>query len=58
MQSGYMKVLGTEFATAKVLGDILKTSDEGKICAVVLLDFSKGFDLVNCQLLSASFLYF
>lgn len=53
MQSGYRKAHGTGSAMANVLDDILKAYDEGKTSALVLLDFSKAFDLVNHRLLCA-----
>lgn len=37
----------------EVLDDVLESSDESKISELVLLDFSKAFDLYNHQLLSA-----
>lgn len=56
MQLGYRNAHGTRSVMAKILEDIVKAYDVGKISALVLLDLSKTFDLVNPRLLCAKLL--
>nr|CAI5830646.1 unnamed protein product [Callosobruchus analis] len=56
-QSGYRKRYSTSTVMIKIVDDILTACDEGKMTALVLLDFSKVFDLVNRSFLYAKFQY-
>ena len=46
-QSGYRKNHSTETALLKIQNDILQSLDQNCIVALVLLDVSAAFDLVN-----------
>jgi len=50
-QSGYRVGHSTETALIRVCDDIRKAMDDRKITVLVLIDFSKAFDLVNHTLL-------
>lgn len=51
VQSGFRTGYSCTTALLKVTDDILTASDEGKITALVLLDYSKAFDTVNHDIL-------
>lgn len=54
-QSGFRSHHSCTIALLHVTDDLLKTTDEGKLSILVLLDYSKAFDIVN-QSLSLSIL--
>nr|CAI5840082.1 unnamed protein product [Callosobruchus analis] len=57
IQSGFRKDHSTSTALVNILDDLLKSCDEGRLSALVLLDFSKAFDLVDHRLLCAKLKY-
>lgn len=50
-QSAYKQHHSTETVIISIVNDILRTLDEGKVCALVLLDMSAAFDTVDHDLL-------
>lgn len=54
-QSGFRQDHSCTTALLKVSDDILKASEDNKISALVLLDFSKAFDTLQHQLLTGIF---
>ncbi len=50
-QSGFKSCHSTESALLRVLNDIMLTTDSGQFTALVLLDLSSAFDLVNHDIL-------
>ena len=52
-QSGFRSNHSCSTALLKVTDDILSVSDNKKLTALVLLDYSKAFDRLNHQLLLA-----
>jgi Reverse transcriptase (RNA-dependent DNA polymerase) len=48
-QSGFRRGRSTTTALLKVTDDLLRASDERLLSILVLLDFSKAFDSVNCD---------
>lgn len=55
LQSGFRQFHSTGTALLKIIDDIRIDTDSSKATILVLLDFSKAFDTVNHQLLSAKF---
>lgn len=56
-QSGFRTAHSTTTAILKVVDDILEAYDKGELTALVLLDYSKAFDLVDHELLDAKLKY-
>lgn len=56
-QSGFRTAHSTTTAMLKIVDDILEALDKGESTALILLDFSKAFDLVNHRLLDATLKY-
>lgn len=52
-QSGFRTGYSCESALSDITDDILKATDQNKISALVLLDFSKAFDMLNHEVLLA-----
>lgn len=50
-QSGFRPGFGCETAMSDVVDDVLKACDDGKISALILLDFTKAFDMLNHSIL-------
>lgn len=50
-QSGFKSCHSTESALLRVLNDVMLTTDSGQFTALVLLDLSSAFDLVNHNVL-------
>ena len=50
-QSAYKKLHSTETALLKVQSDILKSLDNGSVCALVMLDLSAAFDTLDHSIL-------
>nr|CAI5860854.1 unnamed protein product [Callosobruchus analis] len=57
MQSGFRKMHGTQSALLKVSNDIASSLDQSMHTALILLDQSKAFDVVNHELLLAKLHY-
>jgi len=57
-QSGFRTDYSTTSALVKVLDDLVCDVDQGKTAALMLLDFSKAFDVLNHQLLCAKLEYY
>lgn len=57
-QSGFRVGHSTTSAILKVNDDIVRGYDQGKITALVLLDYSKAFDTMNHRLLLAKLKYY
>lgn len=57
-QCGFRQGYSTATALANVTSDIIEAIDDGKISALVLLDFSKAFDTINHQLMCAKLKYY
>lgn len=53
VQSGFRKHHSCTTALTKVTDDILTAIDHGELTALVLLDYSKAFDTINYNLLTA-----
>jgi hypothetical protein len=49
-QSGFRCGHSTTTALVRVVEDVRSSMTEGKVTVVVLLDFSKAFDCVDCRL--------
>ncbi|VEN61176.1 unnamed protein product [Callosobruchus maculatus] len=56
-QSGYRKAHSSTTAMLKIVDDIIEAYDKGEATALVLLDFTKAFDLVDHKLLCAKLKY-
>lgn len=52
-QSGFRKGHSTSSALVKVLDDLVRNTDEGRTSALILLDYSKAFDVLDHRLLCA-----
>jgi len=50
-QSAYRQSHSTETAVIRVLNDVIRAADEGKVTALVLLDLSSAFDTVDHTIL-------
>lgn len=57
-QSGFRPAYSTLTALAKVTDDIITASDDGRITAMILLDYSKAFDKINHELFCAKLNYY
>lgn len=58
VQSGFQRSHSTATALTKVASDIVYNTDESKVSCLVLLDYSKAFDLINHNMLIAKFGYY
>jgi len=58
VQSGFQKFHSTATALTKVTSDIAQNIDENKVSCLVLLAYSKAFDLINHNMLIAKFGYY
>nr|CAI5834113.1 unnamed protein product [Callosobruchus analis] len=56
-QSGFRSQHSCATALLKIIDDILHATDENKITALILLDYSKAFDKINHKLLLAILKY-
>ena len=52
LQSAYRKHFSCETAVLKVVSDMLKSLDDGKVGVLALLDLSSAFDCVDHSILS------
>ena len=52
-QSGFRPGCSCATANADVVDDIFRARDDNKLCALVLLDYSKAFDYINHEMLIA-----
>ena len=52
-QSGFRPGYSCESALCDITDDILKATNDGKVSVLVLLDFSKAFDMLNHKILLA-----
>lgn len=50
--------MNTEISLATVTTDIFTANDQGLSSVLVLFDFSKELDTINCELLCSKFKYF
>lgn len=53
VQSGFRPYYSTSTALIKICSDISKNMDNSKVTIMVLLDYSKAFDVINHELLTA-----
>lgn len=57
-QSGFRPAFSTVSALTQVTDDIIRASDQSKVTAMILLDYSKAFDKINHDLFCAKLNYY
>lgn len=58
LQSGFRKHYSTATALSRVTNDIARAADSSMVTFLVLLDFSKAFDIINHDLLVSKLVYY
>lgn len=58
LQSGFRKHYSTATALSRITGDIAKAIDASKVTFLVLLDYSKAFEVVDHDLLVSKLMYY
>lgn len=58
LQSGFRKHYSTATALSRVTSDVARAIDDSKVTFLVLLDYSKAFDIVDHDLLVSKLIYY
>lgn len=58
IQSGFKSCHSTNTALLKITNDIAKAMDQSEVTILILLDYSKAFDIINHELLLAKLYYY